>query len=77
MFGLSAVAALAISKKVARVPVSCPRQSEPPVAGLARINAQLQEIRDQVPGLTAAARDAADLEQVMAHTCARIEEWTA
>jgi type II secretory pathway component PulM len=77
VFGLSLVAALAISSHVQRAVVRYLQPCDPLVAGLARIDAQLQAIRDQLPELTAAGRDVADLEEILAHACARIEEWTA
>jgi hypothetical protein len=77
MFGLSSLAALAMSEKVARAVLRRGSRPHPPVAGRGLIDAELQGIRDQLPELTAAARDVAELEQILAHASARIEEWTA
>jgi hypothetical protein len=76
VFGLSSVAALAISTNVEQAVVSYVQRADPPDA-LARIDAQLQAIRDQLPELTATGRDVAHVEEILAHACARIEEWTA
>jgi hypothetical protein len=87
MFGLAPVAALAIATRVERAVVGCVREGDPadrivqdddPAgAGLARIDAQLEAIREQLPGLKAAGHDIARVEEILAHACARIEEWTA
>jgi type II secretory pathway component PulM len=77
VFGLSSVAALAISTNVEQAVVSYVQRAAPPDARLARIDAQLQAIRDQLTELTASGRDVAHLEEILAHACARIEEWTA
>jgi hypothetical protein len=77
VFGLSPVAALAISTHVERAVVRYLRPPDPRVAAPARIDAELEAIRDQLPDLTAAGRDVAHLEEIHAHARARIEEWTA
>ena len=77
MLGLSSVAALAISTNVEQAVDSYVRRADPPAPAVARIDAQLEAIRDQLLGLTASGRDITHLEEILAHACARIEEWTA
>lgn len=77
VLGLSPVAALAISAYVERAVVTYLRPPDPRVAALARIDADLEAIRDRLSDLTAAGRDVAHLEEILAHARARIEEWTA
>jgi hypothetical protein len=77
VLGLSSVTALAISTNVEQALDSYVRRADPPAAALARIDAQLQAIRDQLLDLTASGRDVTEPEEILAHACARIEEWTA
>ena len=48
----------------------------PPVAGPARIAAELRAISDELSALSASATQSTDLEQVLDRACARIEEWS-
>jgi hypothetical protein len=75
MFGLPPVAALAISTNVERAVDRHLRRAGPLVAGRARVGAQLEAIRERLPALTTTARDIAQLEEILAHASARIEEW--
>jgi hypothetical protein len=76
VFGLPSVAALAIRTKVERAGVTRCHAADPLVAGLARLDARLDAIRGQLVA-AAAVSDVADLEEILAHAAARIEEWTA
>lgn len=75
MFGLSPVAALAISTSVERAVHRRLRRADPLAAGLARLEAQLEAVRHRLEDRTAAG-EVAQLEEILAHACARIQEWT-
>jgi hypothetical protein len=78
MFGQSFIAAFAISRKVEQAVGRYRLKREtPPVAGPEQIDAQLDACFDHLLQLTAPGRDVADLDEAVAHACARAEEWTA
>jgi hypothetical protein len=78
VFGLSFVSALAIHRKVERAIVGYRfRRMTPAVADPELIEAQLDAFFDHLLELTAPGRDVADLDEAVAHACARAEEWTA
>jgi hypothetical protein len=79
VFGLSFASAFAISRRVERAIVGhrFRRTTTPPVAGPEVIEAQLDAFFDHLLELTASGRDVADLDEAVAHACARAEEWTA
>jgi hypothetical protein len=76
MFGIPPVAALAISSTVARAVDRRLRGPDPQAAGLARLEAQLEAIRDRLSQRPPDARDVGQVEEILAHACARIEEWS-
>ena len=78
MFGQSFIAAVAISRKVEQA-VTRYRlgRATPPVAGREQIDAQLDAAFADIFELTAPGRDVANLDEAVAHACARAEEWTA
>jgi hypothetical protein len=53
------------------------RRRPPPVAGPEEIDAQLDALFAHLLELAAPGCDLADLDQNVADTCARMEEWTA
>jgi hypothetical protein len=77
MFGLPPIAALAISANVERAVHRRLRDADPLATALARAEARLQALRERLEDQPPDARDADRLEELLAHACARIEEWTA
>ena len=76
MFGISSIAALAMSTKVERAVMTSGRPAVV-VAGHAHIDALPRAIRASQDELATARRHLAELEELARHTRARIEEWTA
>jgi hypothetical protein len=72
MFGLPPIAALAISTNVERAVDRRLRGPDPLAAGLARLEALCDRLQQQ----PSAASDVARVEEILAHACARIEEWS-
>jgi hypothetical protein len=78
VFGTVFLAGLTISSEVERAVANYRlRRTAPPVAGPEQIDAQLDAFIEQIFELTAPGRDVADLDEALAHACARAEEWTA
>jgi hypothetical protein len=79
VLGLPFAAAFAISRRVERAIVGrrFRRTTTPLVASPELIEAQLDASFDHLLELTASGRDVADLDEAVAHACARAEEWTA
>jgi hypothetical protein len=77
VFGLPPIAALAISAKVERGVLNRLGAGDDRVEALAGIEAQLDAICVELYRLAPVGGEVAQLERVLAHALARIEEWTA
>jgi hypothetical protein len=71
------LAALTLSRKVEGAVFNYRfRRATVPVAGPEQIDAHLDAFIDRVFELTAPGSDVTDLDEALAHACARAEEWT-
>jgi hypothetical protein len=77
VFGLSPIAALAISAKVQRGVLDRLGSLDPRVAALARVEAQLEGVCVELYRLGPVGPEVTHLQGLLARALARIEEWTA